>query len=188
MVKVEKERHQKWAKDLKKGNKDAFSSLFNEFKQDIYFFAYTYFRDKETSEELVQDVFVRLWEKRELINPSLCIHGYIFKIAKNLILDSLRKRNFEIEYAKEVQFNFSGVHENTENEAIYSDYLALVKEATNKLPPKRKRIFQLSREKNMSYADISQHLGISINVVENQMSKALKHMRQYLRANSDIAV
>lgn len=180
--------YQQWSGDLKRGDKNALACLFENFKQDVYLFAYTYFREKEAAEEIVQDTFIRIWEKRSYINPTLNIKNYILKVAKNLIIDELRKVDYKLNHTKEIHFLSSDVHEDTQNAIFLSDYQALVKRAMNELPPKRKEIFNLSREKHMSYADISNHLGISVNVVENQMSKALKHMRKYLRVYADIAV
>ncbi len=182
------DRYQKWSGDLKLGDRNALACLFENFKQDVYLFAYTYFREKESAEEIVQETFIRIWEKRSYINPTLNIKNYILKVAKNLIIDELRKVDYKINHAKEIHFLSSNVHEDTQNAIFLSDYQALVKRAMNELPPRRQKIFRLSRDHHMSNADISKHLGISINVVENQMSKALKYMRKFLQDYADIAV
>lgn len=182
------DRYQKWSGDLKRGDKNAFAGLFEAFKQDVYLFAFTYFREKQAAEEIVQDAFIRLWEKRTFINPSLNIKNYILKIAKNLIVDELRKTDYKLNYAREITFPSSGCHNNVEHEVFLSDYQLIVKRAIDQLPPKRRQIFKLSRDHHMSYNDISNHLGISVNVVENQMSKALKYMRKFLQDYADIAV
>ena len=176
------------AVELKNGDKNALSQLFNSLKQDIYFFSYSYFRNNELAEEVVQDVFVRLWEKRSLIDPALSIKNYILRIAKNIILDQLRRHAFEIRYINETQVFTPSCHEDTEDHVIFADYLFLADKAIELLPPKRKNIFKLSREQNMSYFEISRELNISVNVVENQMSKALKHIREYLVTHADIAL
>ncbi|MGD2034625.1 MAG: RNA polymerase sigma-70 factor [Bacteroidales bacterium] len=173
---------------LKKGDIKSFEFFFNEMKDSIYYFAYTYFKEKEISREIVQDVFVRLWEKRDSINPKLNLRSYLFTIAKNIILDNLRKKDFEIKYYREIQFVSTDVYNNTENELIFSDYLLQLQRAIDTLPPRRKQIFQLSRDQHMSYREISENLSISVNVVENQISKALKQIRDYLRVYSDIAI
>ena len=170
---------------IKNGNIDALEVLFTRLKQDVYSFAFSYFRSKELAEEVVQEVFIRLWEKRELINPDYDFVSYIFKIAKNIILDQLREQARYGERYGPINPDLSYSSENADDQIIFDDFQNLLQEAVDRLPPKRKYIFQLSREEKMTYAEISEHLNISVNVVENQMSKALKHIRQYLLLYTD---
>ncbi len=170
---------------IKGGSIDALEVLFTRLKQDIYSFAFSYFRNKELAEEVVQEVFIRLWEKRELINPDYDLVSYIFKIAKNIILDQLREQARHGERYGQINPDLIYSSESADDQVIFNDFQNLLKEAVELLPPKRKYIFKLSREEKMTYSEISEHMNISINVVENQMSKALKHIRQYLLSYTD---
>ena len=168
------------AKSLKAGNIEALEDLYLQLKDDIYCFVMPYCRNETLAEEVVQDVFVKIWEKRDFIQPQGSLRNFVFTIAKNHTLDLLRRHNFELQYSHHLSKCLPQEHNQTEQEVIYNDYRAFAQQAIDRLPPRRKLIFKLSRQDHMTYAEISDHLGISINVVENQMSKALQTLKRYL--------
>ncbi|MEN7546941.1 RNA polymerase sigma-70 factor [Rapidithrix thailandica] len=168
------------ANDLKKGNQEALGCLFELLHKEVFTFVLPYTRNATVAEEIVQEVFIKLWDKRHQLKPEHSLKNFLFKMARNHTLDHLRKTKFEVEYKNELKHTKATAHSQTENELIYRDLQAFAEKAISQLPPKRKQIFELSRKQHMSYTEISEYLGISKNVVENQMVKALKTLRESL--------
>ncbi|MEM1138138.1 MAG: RNA polymerase sigma-70 factor, partial [Bacteroidota bacterium] len=153
---------------IKENSTEAFDILFMRYFQKLYHFAYKFLKSHEEAEEIVQEVFIQLWEKRLQLNPEYSFNSYIFTVAKNKVLNVIRKKVSEKKYlesitTKGVLHDFS-----TENDIHFKELNEISKEAINALSPKRKMIFQLSREKDMTYEEIAQQLGISKKTVENQ--------------------
>jgi len=169
---------------LKAGNLHAFSQLYEKYKIRVFNFIYQHLHCKEDAEEVLQDVFVRIWENRQKINEELSFDGYIFMITKNTMLNSMR-----IKYPSHQ--NLSEVHvtklkdNRTEDQIHYHSFEELTTSLIEKMPPKRKRIFQLSRKDGLSNKEIASKLLISTKTVEAQLTKALKTIRKNLSSYSD---
>lgn len=167
--------------ELKNNNEKAFRKLFDLYHQDIYGYSISILKSKEAAEENVQDVFMKVWQHRENLNIEQSFKAYIFTIARNLAFNFLNKAANEVLLKEEIFYKSQESHE-------YGDYLIreddckkLRKMAMKQLPPKRKKIFKMSRKKGMTYEEISNELGISIQTVKNQMSKALESMRVFFQ-------
>ncbi|QHT66492.1 RNA polymerase sigma-70 factor [Rhodocytophaga rosea] len=134
--------------------------------------------DTDAAEDLVQDVFMKMWNNRQTLEINFSFKSYLYRSAINAALNHLEKNK------KNVALEDSNFIEPTSSEADeqlhYSEVQQRVQEATDALPPACKTIFVLSRHENMSYKEIAEALQISPKTVENQMGKALKHFREYL--------
>ena len=138
-----------------------------------------YLNSREEAEEVVQDVFCKIWQNRHKLDEKYSLNGYIFRITKNLVLNKLRKRVNEP--ASYVSISKCNIYQNkTENDILLHEMERLLEEAIEALPPKRQLIFKLSRQKGLSNQEIADHLDISINTVEGQMRKAIKYLRSYI--------
>ncbi|TPG44447.1 RNA polymerase sigma factor [Flavobacterium pectinovorum] len=172
--------------ELKNGNEKAFRSLFDLYYQDIYGYSISLLKSKEAAEENVQDVFMKVWQNRENLNPEQSFKSYIFTIARNQAFNSLNKAANDLALKEAVFYESQKSHEYGDYSIREEDCKKLRKQAMKQLPPKRKQIFKMSRKKGMSYEEISQELGISINTVRNQMSKALESMRVFFQVHDEI--
>ena len=172
--------------ELKGGNEKAFRSLFDLYYQDIYGYSISILKSKEAAEENVQDVFMKVWMNRESLNLEQSFKAYIFTIARNQAFNFLNKAANEATLKEEIFYESQKSHERGDYGIREADCKKLRKEAMRQLPPKRKQIFKMSRKKGMSYEEISQELGISINTVRNQMSKALESMRVFFQVHDEI--
>ncbi len=138
-----------------------------------------YLNSREEAEEVVQDVFCKIWQNRHKLDERYSLNGYIFRITKNQVLNKLRKRVHEP--SSFVSINKCNIHQNkTENDILLHEMEQLLEEAIEALPPKRQLIFKLSRQKGLSNQEIADHLDISVNTVEGQMRKAIKYLRSYI--------
>lgn len=174
---------------IKRGNLSAFDELYAQYSKRLYAFIYGYLKSHENTEEIIQDIFIKIWENRNKLKEDLSFNSYIFTIAKNNIFNCFRKRANEESYKKHLMYTQDLVHTKTEDDLVYADLEKLANLAIEQLPPKRKQIFILSRRKGMTYQEIADHLAISTSTVEIQMSKALKYLKEHLSYhNSGISV
>lgn len=173
-------------RELKDGSEKAFQKIYEHYLNDIFSYSMALVRSEEAAEEIVQEVFLRLWLNAETLVPELSLRSYLFTIARNLSFDFLRKAANSRKLREEIFYSGSALHDRTQEELIHAEYDLLRKKAIETLPPKRRRIYTLSREEGMSYEDISRELGISISTVKTQMSKALQSMKEYLQLNTDL--
>ena len=165
---------------LKEGYLEAFDRLFNNFSPKLYRFAFRYLKSKEDSEEIVQEVFLKVWEKRTTLRKDLSFSNFIFTIAQRTALNAIRKRR-NSEKAILVAVANSAQNSNFVEDQIFATQLTeCTRAAVESLSPQKKRIFTMSREQCLSYEQIATNLNISKNTVEVQMVLAIKQVRKYL--------
>lgn len=162
------------------GDSHAFDVLFSLFSAKVYRFSHGYLKSKEDAEEVVQDVFMKLWDKRVLIKEDAPISNFIFTIAHNTTLNLLRKRKNGVKAIRQHVLRHEGAFENAEDAYIYTEYEEKTQVAISTLPTRRKEIFLLSRHTNLSYKEIASKLNISPKTVEVQILLALKDIRKQL--------
>lgn len=164
---------------LKKNDKSALKVIFQEHYPIVYRAIYRIVSDLGIAEDLSQDVFMRLWEKRHKIDIKGALGAYIRRMAVNEALGHLRKnKKYQIE---EVADYHSPLTTSGEDTYLDKELQAEVNKAIDTLPPRCKAVFMLSRFEELSYKEISQKLDISPKTVENQISKALKIVRKALK-------
>lgn len=165
---------------LKEGNELAFQILFKKYYSAMCHFARQFLNDSEMAEETVQDMFVKIWEKRESLNIETSVKHYFFRSVRNHCLNQIQHEKIKKQYASKVLETAN--HEiSTEQYFIEVDLIKRIEASIEALPPKRKEIFRLSREQGMKYKDIAETLNISVKTVEAQMGLALKHLRDELK-------
>ncbi|MCK0114824.1 RNA polymerase sigma factor [Gelidibacter sp. F63206] len=174
-------------KGLIEGNEKTFLTIFNTYRKEVYAYSLSILKSQTYAEEIVQEVFLKIWIKRKDLDMSLALKPYLIVITKNMCLNFLKKAAYDVKMREEVfyqsqkSFNpiYTGIHEKELDD--------IQKQALDLLPPRRRLIFEMSRNEGKSYKEISQELGISINTVKSQMNKALEALRVFLLKNSDIS-
>jgi len=131
-------------------------------------------------EDLAQNVFIRLWEKRHKINITSSLGAYLRRMAINEALGHLRK-NKNVHIEKLTPITPQKETENTETNYLHQELQEQIAAAIDTLPPKCRRVFQLSRYEGLTYREIAEKLGISVKTVENQMGKALRVLREKMK-------
>jgi RNA polymerase sigma-70 factor (ECF subfamily) len=168
---------------LKAGNSDAFEKVFFSFSERLYYFAMKYLRNQHDAEELVQEVFVKLWENRNNLNEDLSFSGYLYTIARNTIFNQNRKKVNEQAYHDYVKNIIQNSSTKTEDDLIYADIKALVDKLVDELPPQRKLVYKMSRDNGMSYREIAEKLSLSERTVESHIRLALKTITEVINKN-----
>lgn len=185
--KAQQQKDQQLVTALIGNDEGAFRVLFDRYHQDIYRYGIGLLKSTTLAEEIVQDVFMKVWQNRNHLDPGLSFKAYVYTIAKHICLNVLRKAAHDKKLRDAVFYKTQ--HPNTtEDYVIDSDYTKIKTQAIDQLPPKRKLIFEMSRYEGKSYEDISTELGISVSTVKTQMSKALATIRDFLRVHGDITL
>lgn len=173
-----KERDRQWVKEMQDGREDAFERLFLAYYDDLCAFAAQYVSSSGDVEDLVQDVFLSVWERREALDPQQNIRAYLYKATRN---GALKNRNREQRWPtvqRELQEH--SLRGQPGEQLEHSEIEADVWETVNALPERRREIFLLSRQHELTYAEIAELLDISIKTVETQMGRALRHLEEQL--------
>jgi RNA polymerase sigma-70 factor (ECF subfamily) len=165
---------------LKEGNLNAFKELFFQYQPKLHGFVFRYLKSKTDAEEIVQEVFIQIWENRTSINENLSFNSFLFTITKNKIIDYLRKKKTETLYRNYVFNYLELINDSTDKELMYKDYNEALADAITQLPKKRRAIFIMSKKFQMSRTEIAQFLDISENTVKNQLQDAMNFIRTML--------
>jgi RNA polymerase sigma-70 factor (ECF subfamily) len=169
---------------LKEGSKDAYQLLFNRYAPRIFAFALSYLKRREDAEELLQEIFLRLWEIRATLDDSKNIKSLLFKICINLIYDFIRRKNIEQAYLAFAGNNDQSNADSTWHEVIYHDMLMLMNRLVETMPDQRRLIFRLSKEDGLSNDEIAIRLQLSKRTVENQLYRAISYLRERIWQSS----
>lgn len=172
--------------ELKNGNERAFRSLFEFYSNDIYGYSLSILKSKELAEENVQDAFLKVWLHRENLQIEKSFKSFLFTIARNQAFNMLTKAAKDLVLKDEIFYNSQKTHDNVDYFIREAECKKIEKQAIKKLPPKRKKIFKMSRKQGKSYEEISQELGISLSTVKSQMNKALETMRDLFKPHDGI--
>lgn len=164
---------------LKSGSSRAFQILFEKYSQRIYQFSLSYLKNKQEAEEIVQEVFFNVWKVREELMAERSFESYLFTIAKNAILNTIRKSGYQKAYVEYVKLH-PGKNILLEEELDFKELDQAFRRAIEKLPPRRQEVFRLSRERNLTHAEIAQEMGISVKTVENQITSAFSDIKKEL--------
>lgn len=174
------EKEKALVEDLKMGSRQALATLYNSYADKLYHFCLKISKSPSLAEDVVQDVFVRVWNNRTAINSSLTFESYLFTIARNRLFDLIKRASKESKILDEMLAYASLSRNSVEQTISFQECSNLLNEAIASLPSKRQLIFKLSREEGLSYAEIARQLEISPGTVNIQIVKALKSIRDYL--------
>lgn len=163
---------------IKLGDEQAFELLFRKFNVRLCIFANKFLNDPEEAQEIVQSVFVKIWEGRDEIDPEDSLKSYIFKIVQNLSLNKLRRKKVESRYVEIYKLVYIEQQEFSAHDSLLVRELEEnITHSIGKLPTECRKVFELSRIEGLKYREIADTLNISIKTVEAQMSKALRSLR-----------
>ena len=174
--------------ELSKGNEKAFRSLYDRYRPDVYAYSLSLLKSSANAKEIVQEVFLRIWLNRNTINPDLSFKSFVFTITRNLSFNFLKKAANDKSLRDEIFIKPREYYNPIENKILEEEYEQMRRMAIDRLSPKRKLIFTMSREEKKSYQEISAELHISMSTVKNHMSKSLDSLRTYLEINGNFTL
>jgi RNA polymerase sigma-70 factor (family 1) len=164
------------------------SPLYHQFQQEFshYYeplcqYAYSIVKETHACEDIVQDIFLHVWEKRQNLVGNEGIRYYLFTAVRNNCLTWLQKNKRSLVTELTGQETMKPATEVSSTENVETDFHMLMQSALDRLPPKCREVFVLSRMGRLTYQEIADTRGISVKTVENQMGKALKILRNFIR-------
>jgi RNA polymerase sigma-70 factor (ECF subfamily) len=164
---------------INRGDEKAFETLFHRYYKSLCVFASAFVKDDNVAEEVIQDLFVKLWEDKHRVKIDTSVKNYLLRSTKNKCINYLKHNQIKNRYAQHI-LSDSGQNFFEEN-YVEIDLLKKIEESINSLPEKRKEIFRLSREEGLKYREIAEKLNISIKTVETQMGLSIKTLREKLK-------
>ena len=166
---------------LQNGTAKDFDAIYDRFADRLYDYVYRRIKIKEISEEIIQDIFVSLWSKRETLTITISLDAYLFGAAKFRVLTYFRSEKVRREYAANFTSFMAQCVDNSNEEAMnLKDLESSIDTSISALPEKCRTAFRLSRMEHEPISQIAERMNISRHTVENYLSQALKHLRASL--------
>lgn len=169
---------------LQKGEVEAFDSIYNKYSGKLYAFGLKYLRSKAEAEELVQSVFLKVWENYKNLKKESSFKSYLFTIAYNEICNLFRKRNYRQKFINDTLYENTQTSYEIETSIDCQSVLDQVQQIIDKLPEKQKIIFLKSRHEGKSTKEIAEEIGLSPGTVDNYISDALKIIRSKMQSEN----
>ncbi len=174
-----------WLERIRTGDEEAFEALFRAYVEPLCAYAYSYVESEPAAQEIVQDLFARLWERRDSLEVPRCVHAYLYGAMRNRAINYVRNRRVEATFLQRalriVQARATAPRPVPPDEDLNAQALAeAVERAVAELPPRCREVFTLTRDQHLSYAEVAGVLHISPKTVEIHMGRALALLRQKL--------
>lgn len=165
---------------VKSGDIKAFKILYDSYCRQLINFILKYLPEEADAEEILQDVFLSLWENHTNLQPNKSIKSYLFQIAVNKVYNHLKRKVVERKYQHYLSMNGSVSGNDVEDKIYFEELEETIGKILVQLPNQQCRIFQLSRIEEMSHAEIAKKLSLSVRTVENQIYRAHKFVKNKL--------
>ena len=162
---------------LRSGEADAFTALYERYHRLLYVLAYKYLKDRDASEDAVQQVFLKLWEARSFMEPNMNLRNYLYTMLKNLVLNEIRDRNSAVEKNYEMAQCSSSYEDELFHKIEEKDMMSRLYEAIDRLPEQKRKVVWYKLRGNLRNQEIAERLGISIPTVKTHYAQAIKMLR-----------
>lgn len=173
---------------IKEGNEDAFVAIYKRYRDKLKTYALVITDSQPVADDMVQEVFLKVWDNRKKLNPDLNFSHYIFKVTRNMALNYLKKTARHRHLIKNHAERIKDASYSTQDTITFREYQSIFKDALKSLPPQKKLVFELSRHEGKSNKEIAEQLGLSIFTVKNHLAFALKTMKEKLRIKAEITL
>ncbi len=166
---------------LNQNNKDAFEHIFKFYYNDLCNYLLYLIKDKDTVEQLVQELFVYIWENRESFSPKGNLKSYFFKSCKNKALNYYKHEGIKSKHSDALKLAYYNGNINLPEEVERKELESIIEQGLDLLPHKCREVFILVKRNGFTYAEAAEILDISRKTVENQMGKALQRLRKFIK-------
>ena len=162
------------------GDEDAFCELYAAYKNRLLYFAMKFVKSRDFAEDIFQDAFTIIWQSRRFINPDASFSSYLYTIVRNRILNQIRDADKENTLKERILSQAIGYTDDTKENILANDLREIINKALEKLTPRQREIFEMSREAQMSHKEIADALDISVHTVQEHISVSLRTIRTFL--------
>lgn len=177
MQQLDKHSEKDLLRQVAEGNEQAFRRLFDAYRRKIYTYLLKMTQSRETAEDSVHDIFLKLWTGREKLPEIENLNAYLYRMAHNHAFNGLRKMATETLVLAEIKGQGTDLPEDPDMTLGRKEVRRFIHEAVSKLTPKQREVFQLSRELGLKQEEIAQRLGISVATVKSHLTDALNALR-----------
>lgn len=174
--------------DLKMGSQAAFTQLYNHYSQKIYFNVLAMVKDELIAEELVQDIFSTIWQKKASINIETSFAGYLYTLSRNKVYDFFKQLDLNDKLYTNIKSIATTSYTHVEETLFSKENAHLLQEAINALPPQRRKVFELCKLKGLSYQQASEQMGVSVSTIKDHMAHARAAIKLFVANHPDMAL
>ena len=174
-------------KRLQQSDSEAFLALYDRYHLIVYHWSLKIVKMPTHAEDIVQDVFLKIWQIRDRLNPHQSFPAFIYRICRNKAFTLIKKIASDERLQTQVMHQLKNVVESAENRVLWHEYEALLSKAVGKLPTQRQKVFKLCRQEGKSYEEVANELGISRNTVKEHMVMAVKNIKEHFYQYGDIS-
>jgi RNA polymerase sigma-70 factor (ECF subfamily) len=174
--------------ELARGNEESFECLFGRYHERLFKYISLFIKSPQIAEEVVMDVFMKIWSAKELIGQVENFDSFLFRVAHNKAIDFLRMVSKKPDF-KELMWDTMQLSAPDETDALLlkAEFEGKVRHALSLLSEQRRKVFEMSREQDLSHEQIASRLGLSKHTVNNHIVESKRFIRSYLSKNLDIA-
>lgn len=180
-LKIENTHENELLQRISQGDQSAFNALFKSYHPFVYAFGRRITRSDELAEEVVQDIFLKIWVDRESLGKIDCFAAYLNRIVRNHCFNVLRKLAMESKHASVLSSDFDDTDDSTVQQLDYSDVNEVLESAIQTLSTQQRNVYQLCHQQGLTYGEASTELGISRQTVHAYMKDALRKIRDHFR-------
>jgi len=173
---------------LKNGNNAALSELYNLHVQQLYLFVLKTAKSPDLAEDIIHDVFIKLWESRSSIEHTKPLKPYLYTIARRHLLNLLKRASHESKIVEEIRIHTSISEDTTALQTEYNESNNLIHEALNQLAPRAREVFMRCKLEGFSYKQVADQMNITEGTVNSQVVKATKSIRRFLSLREMIII
>ena len=173
---------------LQGGSPFAFERLFENYSQKLYRFSFSYLKSETEAEEIVQDVFMILWENRHHLRSDTSFQSYLFTIAFNAIRKHFNKKSRDEKYAASILDYLASENTSIETNPDYESLVTKLEQLIGQMPNRRKEIFMKRKKEGISVREIAIAMGISPKTVENQITDAMNFLKKEFKKDSTLGM
>jgi len=173
---------------LKQGNEQAFEKIYDSYSSRLFGNVFKMVKSETTTQEILQDVFIKIWSNRDSIDLDKSFRSYLFRIAENQVYDFFRKASRDKKIQAQLFAGATEEYEHIETMIHRKENALLLQKAIDSLSPQRQQVFRLIKLDNKSYEEVSRQLGISVSTISDHIVKANKAIREFIFTHNDMAI
>ena len=173
---------------LKQGNEQAFEKIYKVYSSRLFGNVFKMVKSESTTQEILQDVFIKIWNNRASIDLDKSFRSYLFRIAENKVYDFFRKASRDKKIQAQLFATATEEYEHIETMIHRKENDLLLKKAIESLSPQRQQVFRLIKLDNKSYEEVSRLMGISVSTISDHIVKANKAIREFIFTHNDMMI
>ncbi|MNJ87401.1 putative RNA polymerase sigma factor FecI [compost metagenome] len=185
---LEDDLQQQLLSQLSKGDEPSFNALYKAYSRPLFLRVVNMIKSEDDAQEIIQELFIKLWQNRDTIDTIKSFQSYIFTIANNLVYNYFRKISHNQALINKLLLNAADHYLDGQELLENKEAAEIFRKAINQLPPQSKQVFQLCKIDGKSHKEVADLMGISMPTVNSHMTNAVRSIREYILKNQDVAI